>query len=123
PGMNTSPADIQAVVEAEVGAAKGMRTGKIEAAARALIARARQAGWQSVTIPASRSRPAFQVLFNGAGQYVYERVVWEGLRERVVCDGKNLWHLYPELGIGAQRTVSRFHRARFNGLVPWALPP
>jgi Tfp pilus assembly protein PilF len=33
-----------------------------------------------------------------------------------------LIHLYPELGLGARRTVSRFHRMDFAGLVPWALP-
>ena len=36
--------------------------------------------------------------------------------------GQTLLHLYPDLGIGARRTVSRFHRADFARLVPWALP-
>src|SRR5262249_38997365 len=31
--------------------------------------------------------------------------------------------LYPELGIGARRVVSRFHRAQFAEAVPWVLPP
>jgi tetratricopeptide (TPR) repeat protein len=123
PEMNTSTADIRAVIEAEVGAAKGRRPGKIDPGARKFIDTACQAGWQAVTIPATADRASFRVVFDGAGRYVYERLIWEGLRERVICDGKNLWHLYPDLAIGARRTVSRFHRAEFKSLVPWALPP
>ena len=32
-------------------------------------------------------------------------------------------HLYPELGLGGRRRVTRFHRAELADLVPWALPP
>src|SRR5262249_3854102 len=58
----------------------------------------------------------------GSGRFVYERKLWPGITEKVVCDGKTLTHLYPELKIGARRTASRGHRADFNALVPWALP-
>jgi tetratricopeptide (TPR) repeat protein len=34
-----------------------------------------------------------------------------------------LLHLYPELGIGARRAVSRFHRAEFADLIPDFVPP
>src|SRR5262249_34946519 len=34
-----------------------------------------------------------------------------------------LVHLYPELGLGSRRTLTRFHRAELGDLVPWALPP
>ena len=40
----------------------------------------------------------------------------------MVCDGKTLRHLYPDLGIGAKRTVSRAHRAAFGRLAPWVVP-
>ena len=40
----------------------------------------------------------------------------------MVCDGKTLWHLYPELGLAAKRTVSRFHRLDFAHSLPWTLP-
>ena len=63
------------------------------------------------------------VAFDGTGRYRYERTTSAGLREQVFCDGTSLWHLYPELGIGARRTLSRFHRQDFARLVPWALPP
>ena len=35
---------------------------------------------------------------------------------------QTLLHLYPEIGVGARRTVSRFHRAEMSGLLPWLLP-
>jgi hypothetical protein len=31
-------------------------------------------------------------------------------------------HFYPELGVAARRTSSRFHLAELRGLVPWLLP-
>ena len=55
------------------------------------------------------------VAFDGTGRYRYERTTSAGLREQVVCDGTSLWHIYPELGIGARRTLSRFHRRSLRG--------
>ncbi len=123
PGMNTSQSDILAVLEAETSPDSQSAPGAIDPAARKLISKARDAGWQALTIPAERGLPTFNVVFDGSGRYAYERVLPEGLRERVVCDGKTLLHLYPELGIGARRSVSRFHRADFARLVPWILLP
>ncbi|MBV9124538.1 MAG: hypothetical protein JO112_14365 [Planctomycetes bacterium] len=122
PGMNTSQADIQAVLEAEAAPHLGSGPGRIDPAARKLIDRARQGGWQQLTLLASAGKPV-TVFFDGSGRYAYDRVLPLGLHERVVCDGQTLLHLYPELGMGARRTVSRFHRADFTRLVPWLLPP
>jgi tetratricopeptide (TPR) repeat protein len=44
------------------------------------------------------------------------------LREKVVCDGQTQWHLYPELGLAAKRSVSRFHRAAWESGLPWLVP-
>src|SRR5262249_38723264 len=96
--------------------------GTIDAAARKLIDKARAAGWQTLTIPAASKRAALKVVFNGAGQYAYERTLTSGLRETVVCDGKTLWHLYPEIGLASKRAVSRHHWADFAEMIPWALP-
>jgi predicted Zn-dependent protease len=63
------------------------------------------------------------VVYDGSGRYAYERTLPSGLLERVVCDGRTLLHLYPELGVGARRGLSRFHRAEFAALVPGTLPP
>jgi predicted Zn-dependent protease len=117
PGLNTSAADIQAILEAEAGPDTPSATGQIDAKARQLIDKARGSGWQTVTFP------DFKITFDGAGRYAFERTLPTGLYERVVCDGRTLWHLYPELGLGAKRTVSRFHRAELCALVPGILPP
>src|SRR6185295_9762436 len=57
------------------------------------------------------------------GRFRWERQVTLGLREIVVCDGAILLHLYPEIGVGARRTLSRFHRAELSALMPSVLPP
>ncbi|HMF18876.1 MAG TPA: hypothetical protein VKE98_16840, partial [Gemmataceae bacterium] len=124
PGLNTSAADIQSVLEAEAKLTPVVQ-GTIDPAAKKLIDKARSGGWQAVTIPANPSlaRRALTIHANGSGQYVFERTLWSGLRETVVCDGKTLLHLYPEIGLGAKRSVSRYHRAELAGMVPWTLPP
>jgi tetratricopeptide (TPR) repeat protein len=91
-----------------------------------LIEQARAATWQRVTIADSQGAgwdKPFTLVCNGIGQFRYERILPSGLREIGVCDGKTLLYVYPELGIGARRAVSRFHRADFIEQVPWVLPP
>src|SRR5262249_4273576 len=34
-----------------------------------------------------------------------------------------LLHQYPEIGLTARRSVTRFHRAEMATLLPWVLPP
>jgi hypothetical protein len=123
PGMNTRQADIQAVLEATGAADPHASSGRIDPAARKLIDRARASSWQALTFPAEDGQPAHTIIFDGSGRHAYERTLPPGVRERVICDGQTLLHLYPDLGIGARRSVSRFHRAEFAGLVPWVLPP
>jgi tetratricopeptide (TPR) repeat protein len=123
PGMNTTWSDIQGVLEAEVGPVPNSRPGIIDPAARALMTQAGKVGWQTVTVPVGGNHKVYRIIFDGQGRYSYERRLAAGLRERVVCDGKSLWHLYPELGLGARRAVNRFHRAEFARVVPWAVPP
>jgi Tfp pilus assembly protein PilF len=123
PGMNTSWADTEAVVEAEAAPDQHNLPARIDPAARKLIDQARAAGWQSFTLPATEGRPAHTIVFDGTGRYTSERALPAGIRERIVCDGQTLLHLYPDLAIGARRTVSRFHRAELAGLLPWFVPP
>jgi tetratricopeptide (TPR) repeat protein len=123
PGLNTSRADLLAVLDEEAAPDLSQTPGTIDPQARKLIDRARQSGWQTLTLSAGEGKPGVLLTFDGAGRYAYERRGAFGLRERVVCDGKTLLHLYPELGLGARRTVTRFHRAELTGLVPWAVPP
>jgi ferric-dicitrate binding protein FerR (iron transport regulator)/tetratricopeptide (TPR) repeat protein len=123
PGMNTSQADILAVLEAEAASDPRTAPGVIDKKARILIDKARRAVWQTVRIPAGDGEKALTVHIDGSGRFTFERVLPLGLREQVVCDGKTLWHLYPELGIGARRAYSRFHRQAFANLAPWVVPP
>ncbi|HKB01627.1 MAG TPA: VIT domain-containing protein [Gemmataceae bacterium] len=116
PGMSSSPADIRAVLEAEAAPRFGSRRGTVDPAARRLIDAARTADWRVLKLGSSDHPVPF--VHDGTGRYAYERTVAFGLRERVVCNGTHLWHLYPELGIGAKRTVSRFHRTQLLDLIP-----
>ena len=103
PAMRTNLADVLAVLEAEARGTGFERVplGKIDDGARRLIERARGAGWQTATIADPHGKTPLTVAFDGTGRYRYERTTSAGLREQVLCDGTSLWHLYPELGIGA----------------------
>ncbi|MEX2185366.1 MAG: VIT domain-containing protein [Pirellulales bacterium] len=121
-GMQTTAADVQAVLEEDVPERRPT-LGKIDGAARKLIDRSRSRGWQQVTIPLAAPYEPLVVNVDGAGRHRYTRYTEFGLGERVVCDGKHEWRLYDELGVGAKRVVSRYHRAGIEQLVPWLMPP
>jgi tetratricopeptide (TPR) repeat protein len=130
PGLDTTRADILAVVDAEASADPVRRQlvgdttpGRIDQGAARLIDQARAADWQAVTIPAQDGWSAFTIVCDGGGRHVFERPLPEGLLERVFCDGNTLLHHYHELGLGARRSSSRFHAAEFAALVPWAVLP
>jgi hypothetical protein len=123
PGMNTSAADVQAVLEAEAAPQLLELPGYIDPEARKLIETARGDRWQEVELFDEQGKSALTIWCNASGSFNYERTVLLGLREEVSCDGTTLVHLYPELGVGAKRAVSRFHRAEFAQLVPWILLP
>ena len=123
PGLNTSMSDIKAVLEAEAVPNARNAPGQIAPEARALIAKARAVGWRKLVVPARAGQAGWSILMDGTGRYAYERTLPEGLPERVICDGTTLWHVYPELGLAARRTVSRFHRAEWAALLPGLLPP
>lgn len=122
PGMNTTVADRQATVEAEAMPAFRNKRGTIEPAAKALIDSARTATWYR-TIVKLDEQTTLTVQHDLQGRYRYERQLSLGLREVVVCDGQTLWHLYPELGLGAKRKVSRFHREFIKDVAADFLPP
>ncbi|HYT92315.1 MAG TPA: VIT domain-containing protein, partial [Gemmataceae bacterium] len=122
PGMDTHEADVLAVLEAEALPHPASRPGKIDAAARALLDRARVKGWRTLKVEETDQTP-YTIAFDGKGRYAYERELPLGLRERVVCDGQTLFHLYPQLSVGARRSVSRFHRADLFDAIPQAIPP
>src|SRR5262249_15599167 len=79
--------------------------------------------WQTWTRDAKDGAPALTVTFDGAGRFVCERILPFGLKEQMICDGQTLWHLYPQLQIGAKRTMTPHHRAALAALFPWCAPP
>jgi len=118
PGMESSTADLLAVLEAETDQVS-VKRGAVDRRAKKLIERSRKRGWETVTIPGRNGVGDVTVLVDGAGRYKFERRLTDGLVEQVVCDGETLWHLYPDLMIGAERSVSRFHRRAVHSLIPW----
>ena len=139
PGLQTWPADRLAIVE-QAAATKPQR-GEVDPEARRLIDKARSLGWERCKM-AALGRPAAlksqisnlksqmrtaerghpTVIADGSGRFVFDREVGEGLREQVIHDGTTLWHLYPEIGLGAKRTLSRFHQSAIQSLIPWYVP-
>lgn len=121
PGMNTSEADLRATLEREGRPDDKTRSGHVDPGAKALIDAARGDGWTVVQLRGEHGEGTLR--FDAAGRYRIERVLPIGLREQVICDGERLWHLYPELGVGAVRQASRFHSAAMRALCPTALAP
>jgi tetratricopeptide (TPR) repeat protein len=123
PGLNTNAADVRAVIEAEAQPNPRFAPGRIDQRAAELIRKARRGGWHKATIRDEEDGAVMTVEFDGTGRHRYEQLVGHGIRERVLCDGAHLWHIYDELGLGAERQLSRFHRRELTRLIPWALPP
>lgn len=122
PGFHTTDADLLAVVEAEARPEASMRPGLVADGARRLFEAARRSAWRSHAVAARHTSPAFTIVHDRADRWAWQRTLASGLKEQVVCDGKTLWHLYPELGLATKRDVSRFHRLELAAFVPAALP-
>src|SRR5262249_8443430 len=123
PGLSTSAADVRAVLEAEAHEYVPPKKGEVDASARELLGRARDVNWQTWTRDAKAGAPALTVTFDGAGRFVCDRILPFGLKEQIICDGQTLWHLYPQLQIGAKRTMTPHHRAALAALIPWCVSP
>src|SRR5262245_36421046 len=75
PGLNTSAADVRAVLEAEAHEYVPPKKGDVGASARELLGRARDVNWQTWTRDAKDGKPAMIVTFDGAGRFVCERIL------------------------------------------------
>jgi len=120
PALQTRPADYQSATEQVEPAPRGA----VDPEARQWIDRARTSGWVRIrrVLPTGASDIPCDVIADGTGRFVLHREVGERLRETVIHDGTTLVHQYPDLGLGAVRTSSRFHRAEFHALIPWMVP-
>lgn len=123
PGMNTTQLDVLSLLESQGPADLQPKRGKIDPKAQALIARSREHGWESVTLPHAKGKTGLVIRCDGQGRYIYERKLSEGLTEQIVNDGQRLLHLYSAFGLGARRDVNRFHRSQLSRMVPWFVPP
>ena len=79
------------------------------------IQKARSAGWRTATWLDDEGEPVLSIDFDGTGRLAYQRTTGGGLNESVISNGTHLWRLYAELGLGARRELSRFHRALLLG--------
>ncbi len=125
PGLRTSQADRLAVLEAEGGEAMQPRRGSVAKDAATLINKARARGWEEVTLRSAAGSdragsPCYRV--DGSGRFMLDRTLESGLSEQLRSDGLHSWSLYPEISLGAKRTLSRFHREEFSSFVPWLVP-
>jgi len=121
PGLHNTQADILTTLEAEADVEQP-KLGVIDEAARRLIEGARVADWQTLSVAADGPVPGYSIHYNGIGQFAYERILGSGLREQVICDGKTLWHLYPEIGLAAKRPFSRWQHDLLSSINPAFLP-
>jgi Tfp pilus assembly protein PilF len=122
PGLNTTSADLLAVIEAESRPTAARRPGVIDPGARKLLDAARKNGWRITRIPGTDAAPGYAIFHDDADRWSWERTLPSGLHEHVICDGTTLWHLYPELGLAAKRQLGRAHRLEFAARVAGAVP-
>ncbi len=122
PGLNTTSADLLAVIESESRPTAARRPGVIDPGARKLLDAARKNGWRIARIPGTDAAPGFAIFHDDADRWSWERTLPSGLHEHVVCDGTALWHLYPEIGLAAKRQLGRAHRLEFAARVAGAVP-
>ncbi len=121
PGVQTTAADVLAVVDAEAALEDKPTVGRIDKRARQLIESARRDGWQRL-VGGENAEREVSVVYDGEGHFRIDTETALGLKETISCDGQNLWHQYPELGVGTRRPTCRFYGNAARALVPWLLP-
>jgi autotransporter-associated beta strand protein len=114
-GFMTTATDRLSV--AEIAAAP--KSGQIDPAARALLDTCRaMSPAQSVTDAAGDTW-----ITNAYGRAVRDQRNEWGLREIIVQEHATLRHLYPEIGLGTERGMTRVRWTEHLQRFPWLLPP
>lgn len=123
PGLQTWDADRSAIVEQALPEDRKPARGRVDDEARRIVDKARSLGWRKFRAVAADEEPAAPwIQANGAGQFVCQRETLDGLVEQIVCDGSTLWQLYADIGLGAKRSLSRFHQPALQSLLPGYVP-
>jgi len=94
--------------------------GKVSDEAARAIASARKA-IQPVRLRFGKEGPAILVGSGDRFALVHKTNMY--LEERMVCDGENVYHLYPELGLAARRRATALRRAALRQLAPHLVEP
>jgi autotransporter-associated beta strand protein len=114
-GFMTTMADRLVVAET----AAETKTGTVDAAARALLDASRS---MSTALTVKDHFGETWIVAGDGRAKRDQRNPW-GLREIIVQDGKTLRHLYPEIGLGTERVMSRTRWMEHMRRFPWLLPP
>jgi autotransporter-associated beta strand protein len=114
-GFMTTMADRLVVAET----AAETKMGTVDAAARALLDASRSVS-TALTVK-DHFGETWTVAADGRAMRD-QRNPW-GLREIIAQDGKTLRHLYPEIGLGTERVMSRTRWMKHMRRFPWLLPP
>ena len=119
PALSSSWADVTDLVMAK----KERRPlGNIDGDAAARIASSRK------NMPTQRvsrigdNGKAASMIIGANDRFAWSRKTSMYMREEFVCNGKNRYHIYPELGIIARRPAPDYRRAAIRSMVPHLLP-
>ncbi|MFP4058226.1 MAG: VIT domain-containing protein [Candidatus Brocadiia bacterium] len=117
PGLRSTLFDALCLVARRFGSEP---RGQVSEAAAAALAAARQA-IQPVAVRLEEDRPP--LLVGPGDRFASVHTTPMYLEERMVCDGDQVVHLYPELGLAARREASPLRRAALRRLVPHLVEP
>ena len=123
PGLNTSRADMLAVLDDEAAPDLRDTPGTIDTEARKLIDRCGRTAGRRSRYPLGEGKPGIMLTFDGSGRYTYERRVSFGLHGARCLRRQDAGAPLPRDWPGRAAHVTRFHRAELANLVPWWLPP
>jgi len=120
PGLASSWADVADEVIAKFGK---KAAGKVDPEAARLIAAARKnTPTMKIAYVTKKGKTVFELQAGPEDRFAFTGRTSMYLRQDVVCDGKDLYHVYPALGLAARRSAVR-RAAGLRRLTPHLMPP
>ena len=120
PGLSSSWADIADEVVAKFGKAPA---GKVDPQAARLLAAARKnTPMMKIAYVTKKGKTVFELQAGPEDRFAFTGRTSMVLRQDVVCDGKNVYHVYPALGLASRRSAVR-RVAGLRRLAPHLMPP